>query len=154
MLSRVQALPAASFPLDIPKPSIEERSFPALLANDMWSTVGGQSIQTLDFTHSKFGFAISLTNPDTSTDREASIYAVVMRIIWLAPGQTGSPGFSVPPLSTPVDTFPFGIVFGSIIGGTIVVFGLVVLIIYLARRAAIAQPAIVLDAPLADYQKF
>ncbi len=56
-----------------------------------------------------------------------------------------------PPTTTPAvppDTTPYGLIIGVSIGGAVVLAGVVILIVYLARRAAVAQPTIRLDAPV------
>jgi ABC-type Mn2+/Zn2+ transport system permease subunit len=50
-------------------------------------------------------------------------------------------------VTTP-DNTPYGLIIGVSIGGAVLVAGLVVLIVYLARRAAVAQPSVRLDAPV------
>jgi hypothetical protein len=58
---------------------------------------------------------------------------------------TNPPGSVTTPAS---DNTPYGLIIGVSIGGALLVAGLVILIVYLARRAAVAQPSVRLDAPV------
>ena len=119
---------------------------------------------------STLGFAFNVVN---TNNKVAKVFAAWMKVTvwWTFPGgpvgalwgraflsvlvtflfSTGVPTTtaSTAPITTAaIDTTPYGLIIGVSVGGAVLAAGLVVLIVYLARRAAVAQPSIRLDAPV------
>lgn len=138
-----RSLPAVAIPVDVPAAGAE---------SDLWLLTNGQNFTTLPWTDQNFGFAVWFKNVGGS-DRGGGMrfIAAEMRIYSTPPGQTLPPTSATTtagPTPTPEPGPPIGAIVGGVIGGVVVLAGLIVLIVFLARRAAVAQPEIRLDAPM------
>lgn len=131
----------------------------ASTVNFMWPDWSGTiSMSNLNYTSPAFGFGLTFTTP--SSAKSITVTNMVVTIYFLPAGQTlptttttasttGTGGGGATTTGAPANPM-LGIIIGAAVGGTIVLAGVVILIVYLVRRSMLAQPKIVLDAPLSS----
>ena len=105
---------------------------------------------TANFSHPDFGMAVYFNNPVDNED-EVKLAYMSMELFWEFEGQSTGSQFSGSAGSVAMIA---GITVGALAGVALIVLVIVLTVRY-ARRKALQQPAINLDAPLVtEYGKF
>lgn len=156
--------PSGSFAtLRAPQPSADVQfrvstTFQIGLPTYLWATTNGSTIASIWAAGNvaagtfppQFGFAFDFRNLDRTSSGDVSVSFVSMDLLWSIPGSRFT--FTTPSEATLApDTFPYAAVIGGVVGGLLVVAGVIVIVVLMARRAANAQPVIMLDEPTTRY---
>ena len=146
--------------------SLEVKTPDASAASDTWGipAPSNEKLETFPLDNSEFGFAVFVKCSSAGlSPKRVDFAAAEIRVWWTSAGETtsstmmtttttsGGAGGNTPNSGTTTASASdskVGLIVGATIGGLVGAAALALLIIFLARRAAVAQPAIRLDAPL------